>query len=389
VTEGLAVTAEDRPRPSAWTRLITQRYTDDELFTLDNINFGFIRPSDSNDWTCAYAQAQIYIEFMLKTYGDQSVPRLLAAFAENLSTTEAVEKASGVKVAQFEQGYREYVGKLVDSWGLQASTASQNIERLQEKVAEQPENADLHAALAAAHLAKGELPLARKHAVQAAKLSPKQPTAALVLATLARSQDPQQAMRIAQSAFDPKSPHEGLLLLLADLKLAEKENVLAEKLLLLGKKRFPSLDQWNQRLAKLYAQQKDATKLEPVLVELSQVQEDDASIPAKLAEFALARQDFAATERWSKAALQINVRHGPSHARLAQSLAASGKDQAALMEWEAAAATDDKQPPWQLELAKALLKAGKRERAKTILEKLADTSPDLPGLVEAAEELRK
>ena len=86
-------------------------------------------------------------------------------------------------VAQFERGYREYIGKLVDSWGLQASTASQNVERLKSKLAADPENADLHAALAAAHLAKGELPLARKHAMQAAKLSSKQPTAALVLAT--------------------------------------------------------------------------------------------------------------------------------------------------------------------------------------------------------------
>jgi hypothetical protein len=389
VTEGLAVTAEDRPRPSAWTRLITQRYLDDELFTLDDINFGFIRPSDSNDWTCAYAQAQIYIEFMLKTYGEESVPKLLAAFADNLSTTQAVEKASGVNVEQFEQGYEEYVGKLVESWGLQASTASQNIERLQAKLTDDAKSPDLLAALAAAHLAKGELPLARKYAAQAARLSPKQPTAALVLATLARSQDPQEATRIAQSALNPQSPHEGLLLLLADLKLAEKENVLAEKLLLLGKKRFASLDQWNQRLAKIYAAQRDAAKLEPVLIELSQMQEDDASIPAKLAEFALARQDRAATERWSKAALQINVRHAASHARLAQALEASGKREAALPEWEAAVELDEKQPQWQLELAKALLKAGERERAKDILEKLAETSPALPGLVEAAEELRK
>lgn len=389
VTEGLAVTAEDRPRPSAWTRLITQRYLDDELFTLDNINFGFIRPSDSNDWTCAYAQAQIYIEFMLKTFGEESVPKLLAAFADNLSTNQAVEKASGVGVEQFEQGYREYVARLVESWGLQASTAPQNVERLKTALVADPDNADIHAALAAAHLAKGELPLARKHANQAAKIDPKQPTAALVLATLARSQDAAEATRIAQSALNPQTPHEGLLLLLADLKLAEEENVLAEKLLLLGRKRFPSLDQWNQRLAKLYATQKDAAKLEPVLVELSQVQEDDASIPARLAEFALARQDWAATERWSKAALQIDVRHATSHARLAQALASSGKDDLALLEWEAAVELDEKQPLWQLELAKALLKAGERERAKDILEKLADTSPELPGLVEAAQELRK
>jgi predicted Zn-dependent protease len=388
VTEGLAVTAEDRPRPSAWTRLLTQRYADDELFTLDNINFGFIRPSDSNDWTCAYAQAELYIEFMTKTYGDESVPKLLTAFADNLSTRDAVEHASGVKVEEFEQGYRAYVGMLVDSWGLRASTASQNIDRLKTQLAADPQNADVQAALAAAHLAKGELPLARKHATQAVKLAPKQATAALVLATLARAQDPAEATRIAQAALDPQSPHEGLLLLLADLKLAEKQNALAEKLLLLGKRRFPSLDQWDQRLARLYATQKDAAKLEPVLVELFAMQEDDASLPAKLAEFALARKDFVSVEHWSRAALQIDVRHAAAHARLAAALLAADKPAAALLEWEAAVENDDKHPEWKLELARLLIKSGDRERAQGILEKLVETSPGLPGLVEAAQELR-
>lgn len=390
VTEGLAVSAEDRPRPSQWTRLLTQRYGDDALFTLDDINFGFIRPSNSNDWTCAYAQAELYIEFMTKTYGDESVPKLLKAFADNLSTHDAVERASGVKVAEFEQGYRDYLGQLVEYWGLQASTPSQDIEALRARLKAEPDNADLHAALAAAHLAKSELPLARKHATQSARLVPKQATAAYVLATLARaSQDDAGAERMALAALDLQSPHEGLLLLLADLKLADKQDAVGEKLLLLGKKKFPSLDQWNQRLARLYAKRKNSAQLEPVLIELAATQEDDASLPAKLAELALARDDFAAAERWSRATLQIDVRHAASHARLAQALAAAGKSDAALPEWEAAVQLDDQQPAWKLELAKALLKSGERERAEAILEKLADTSPSLPGLVEAAEELRK
>jgi FimV-like protein len=325
---------------------------------------------------------------MLKKYGDDSVPKLLAAFADNLSTNQAVEKASGVSVEQFEQGYREYVAGLVESWGLQASTAPQNVERLKTALVADSDNADIHAALAAAHLAKGELPLARKHANQAAKIDSRQPTAALVLATLARPQDPVEATRIAQSAFHPQSPHEGLLLLLADLKLTEKENMLAEKLLLLGKKRFPSLDQWNQRLAKLYAAQKDAAKLEPVLMELFATQEDDSSLPAKLAEFAAARQDTEAVERWSRATLQIDVKHAASHARLAAALDAADKPAEAIAEWEAAVENDDKHPEWQLELAKLLIKSGDRERARGILEELVETSPALPGLVEVAQELR-
>jgi len=389
VTEGLAVTAEDRPRPSQWTRLLTQRYNDGDLFTLDNINFGFIRPSNSNDWTLAYAQAQLYIDFMTSRYGNDSVPRLLRAFEANASAQQAVEQATGAPAAEFEKGYRRYVGNLVDSWGLSASTSSRDIDRLEQEWKAEPDNPDRLTALAAAHFAKSELAPARKYANQAVRLAPRQPTAAYVLASLAlASQDQAGAERIAKAALDPSSPHEGLLLLLVDLKLADDENAFAEKLLLLGKKHFTSLDQWNVRLARLYAKAKNDAKLEPVLIELVATQEDDPSLPAKLAELAVARKDDAAVEHWSKATLQIDVRHAASHARLAQVLQSQEKAEKALTEWEAAVELDDKQPAWKLELARLLIKSGNRDRAKAILEDLVEFSPNLPGLVEAAQELR-
>ncbi len=389
VTEGLAVRAEELPRPGDWVRLITQRYRDGELYTLENINFGFIRPSNSNDWTAAYAQAELTIEYM-EQLNAQSVQRLLLAYERNLSTPEAIEAATGITAEEFERGFREHLGELVATWGLTTSTPSQQIERLQREAAAQPENADRVAELAAAYLASGALPQAKKYATTATKLNPKQSTAAFVLATLAaRSGETAVAESIAQRAFKPAEPHEGLLLLLAGLKLAEGETVLGEKLLLLGKKQFPALEQWNLHLAKLYAKQKNNEKLEPVLVELAGPQHNDASITARLAELALAREDFAAAERWSKATLQIDIRHAPSHAQLARQHTARKEFPAALAEWEAAVAADEKQeqPAWRLELARLLIQSGQRERATAILEQLVKTSPNLPGLVEAAQEL--
>jgi cellulose synthase operon protein C len=389
VTEGLAVTAEDRPRPDAWIRLLTRRYKDDALYTLDDINFGFIRPSSSDDWTAAYAQAQIYIEYLATKHGEESIAKLLAAYAENRSTAEAIERASGVSVEEFERGFREHLAGLVNSWGLLSSVASEDIARLNKRLAQSPEDPQILADLSAAHLAKGELPLARKHATQAARLSPRQATASYVLASLAlMGNDSALAERVAQAALDPADPYEGLLLLLAEIKLANKQREVAEKLLLLGKRRFPALDQWNVRLARLYAQTGDDARLEPILTELIETQEDDASIRAKLMELAKERNDLAAARRWAIATLQVDVRHAAAHATLAVDHAARDEHALALAEWEAAAAADPEQPQWQLELALALLRTGQRERARKILEALADSSPALPGLVEAAEKLR-
>jgi predicted Zn-dependent protease len=389
VTEGLAVSEEKRPRPASWIRLLTRRYKDDALFTLDDINFGFIRPSNSDDWTVAYAQAELYIEYLTEEYGDLSVAKLLLGFAQGYSTPEAVERASGVSIKEFERGYRDYVAKQIESWGLLNSTASTDIERLAKQVENEPGNPRRLAELAAAHFAKDELPLARKYATQAARLAPREPMAAYVLASLAlKADDRNTAENTALAAFDAKAPHEGLVLLLAELQLARKQNAIGEKLLLLGKKHFPTLDQWNIRLARLYAKAKNEAKLEPILIELAATQEDDIATPAKLTELALGRNDLPAAKHWAKETLRIDVRHGAAHAALAQAYAQQKKPGAALAEWEAAVQGNDPQPEWNLALARLLIQQGQKERAKTILESLIETSPNLPGLVEAAQELR-
>jgi tetratricopeptide (TPR) repeat protein len=203
------------------------------------------------------------------------------------------------------------------------------------------------------------------------------------------SKDMASAERIAQGALDPASPHEALLSLLVDIKIAAKEHGIAEKLLLLGKKRFPALAHWNKRLAKLYASQRDNQRLEPVLIELVATEEDDPSIPAKLADLAVARKDTVAVERWSKATLQIDVNHAPSHARLAEVFTAKDKLPAAIREWQAAVRANDKEAAWKLSLARLLLRTGEREQAEALLEDLVETAPGLPGLVEATQELRQ
>jgi predicted Zn-dependent protease len=389
VTEGLAVGAEDRPHPDAWLRLITRRYKDGTLYTLDEINFGFIRPSNSDDWTAAYAQAELYLEYLSQQHGPESIAQLLAAFAKNRSTHDAVQDAAGVPVEEFERGYREFLASEVKRWGLLDSTPSGDLERCKQRVAKNPEDPVALAELAAAHFDQRELPLARQYATRAAALAPRQPMAAYVLASLARATDDVPlAERTAQGALDLRAPQEGLLLLLAEIKLADKQYPIAEKLLLLGKKRFPELDQWNVRLARLYGATKADDRLAPILAELVTTQEDSVAAPAKLVSLALERDDDDDAERWAVATLRIDVRHAAAHAALAQVYARREKFDAALAEWEWAVRYNDKHPEWKLQLARALIKQGHRERAAGLLESLLETSPNLPGLVEAAQELR-
>src|SRR5439155_20097120 len=89
LTEGLAVHLEDQPRPHKWTALLASRAGSNELFNLDTLTLGFIRPQSSDDGTLAYCQAELYVEYLLATYGADAVAKLLAAYAERCTTSEA------------------------------------------------------------------------------------------------------------------------------------------------------------------------------------------------------------------------------------------------------------------------------------------------------------
>lgn len=112
-TEALAVEVEDHPRPQEWNELLVKRVPKGELFNLDTINLGFVRPASSADWQLAYCQSQLYAQYMARQYGDDAPAKMLAAFADNLDTRAALRRSFGVEQAAFEEGYLAYLKEIV------------------------------------------------------------------------------------------------------------------------------------------------------------------------------------------------------------------------------------------------------------------------------------
>src|SRR5262249_20713644 len=74
LTEGLAVVNEGYPRPQPWNQLLLERVPKGELYTLETIDMGFIRPKRMpDDWHMAYCQAQLYVEYAKSKYGPQAI----------------------------------------------------------------------------------------------------------------------------------------------------------------------------------------------------------------------------------------------------------------------------------------------------------------------------
>lgn len=114
-TEALAVEVEDHPRPPEWNKLLAERVPKGDLFNLENINLGFVRPKSPDDWQMAYCQAQLYAQYMLKTYGDDALAKMLSAYSDNLDTRGALERTFGVKQEAFEEGYLESLRQIAAS----------------------------------------------------------------------------------------------------------------------------------------------------------------------------------------------------------------------------------------------------------------------------------
>ena len=137
-TEGLAVWSENCPCPQAWNELLVERSAKGDLFNLDTLNFGFTRPQSGGDWNLAYCQAKLYVEYMLATQPvvvrpsrlhqaagetpapqqnagetpapqEESLRKMLFAYAEGLDTPAAIRRVFGVSQAKFERGYAEFL----------------------------------------------------------------------------------------------------------------------------------------------------------------------------------------------------------------------------------------------------------------------------------------
>ncbi|HEX5106412.1 MAG TPA: tetratricopeptide repeat protein, partial [Pirellulaceae bacterium] len=116
-TEGLAVHLESQPRPRAWAELLARRSRAGTLFTLDDVTLGFVRPKNGEDWTLAYCQSELYIEHLIEKYGQDAPGKMLAAYARQQSTSQALEQLFGVPQARFEADYRQKIERTIAAAG--------------------------------------------------------------------------------------------------------------------------------------------------------------------------------------------------------------------------------------------------------------------------------
>jgi tetratricopeptide (TPR) repeat protein len=306
-TEGLAVANEGYPMPSEWNHLLRDRLASGDLFNLDTINLGFIRPASGEDWQLAYLQSLQYVEYLKKAHGKERIGELLKAYADGLTTDAAITKCCKVSKDVFEKGYRQHLEDLAKKLTGKPPRPVLSFKELETAVAKEPDNADLTAELAERHLLMGDRPAARKLAEKAAAKQANNPLAACVLARLAETEDRSKAIAILESALVPAEADVRVLQLLGDLRLESKQYDAAARVLELGRQAEPYESKWLIGLAKVYRATNNSEKLIGVLIDLLPRTADDLESRRLLAQMSAKAGRHAEAERYAREALEIDV----------------------------------------------------------------------------------
>jgi predicted Zn-dependent protease len=387
-TEALAVRNENAPRPQPWNELLRRRVPAGETFHLDDINLGFIRPQSGDDWNMAYCQAELYAEHMVNTYGDDALAKMLSAYADNLDTRAALQRSFGVEQEAFESSYREFLGQVVADLAAGAPQEELTFAQLQQAYDADPENADLAARLAAAHLARRAYPQARKLAEAAQQRSPGLPRAGYVLARVHLVVgETEEAIAELTACLDERAPDADVLSLLASLRLKGGDAAEAARLYELAAAKWPLESRWHKGLARVYLTAGDDAKLAPVLARLAEMDVDDATVRKKLLQLSLAAGDFAAAIGWAKQSLHADVLDPDVHRMYAEALVGGGRPAEAIEEYEATIQMRPRDNALRLALARACVAAGDKEQARTVLTELLEREAEYPGAAQLLDEL--
>ena len=392
-TEALAVQSEGYPRPRIWDELLAQRVPKGELFDLDSINLGFIRPASSLDWQMAYCQAQLYAQYMLATYGEDALAKMLAAYTDNLDTRAALKRCFDVEQQAFEAGYREYLGKIAAGLtvgGASPADAPMTPAQIARAQAADPENPDLMARLAQVFMARKQYPKAREWANQALAKQPGHPLATLTLARVhLLVGEESEARALLEKIAAGESPSSEALQVLASLeiKAGKFEQALAwyER----GAQRSPGDVEWMKAIARIHLKTGNEEKLAEILPRMAELDPDDFTIRKKLAQMALAKGDFAAASKWAARAIEIDVMDAEIHVFWGAALVGAGDPQGAIEEYQAAVQLAPADNAARFALASACALAGDKAQARAALDELLKRDPKYPGADLLLESLAK
>jgi tetratricopeptide (TPR) repeat protein len=131
MTEGLAVLEEDVPMRWEWVPMLYRAVTKDEMFTMENLTWGFVRPKRPSDRSLAYAQSFWICKYIDEKYGRDAILAMLREFRAGAAQEDVFPKILGQSLSEFTNEFNAWAKSQVATWGYDEET-SQKYSELRE-----------------------------------------------------------------------------------------------------------------------------------------------------------------------------------------------------------------------------------------------------------------
>jgi predicted Zn-dependent protease len=318
----------------------------------------------------AYCQAQLYAQYMLATYGDDALAKMLAAYGDYLDTQAALARSFGVGQEEFEKGYLEFVEGIVDELPSPSGGEEKSLSDLVRAHEAAPENVEIASELAAAHLDRKAYADARRLVDKVLAENPRHELAVYVRARLhLLVGETEEAVALLQGAAEAESLSEPRLVnVLGALWLRDRQFDKAIAMYKRLAEEQPANREWTKSLVRAFLLAGDEDELAPLLEKLAAWDPDDATVRKKLARMAKERGDHRGVLQWAGEVLHVDVADLEAHRLLAEAHAAVHDDRMAADECEAALSLAPDDAELWLALAQARVRLGEPDKARRAVE---------------------
>ncbi len=375
-TEGLAVYQEDSPRSFDWADLLTEAMRRDQLFTLESIDWGFIRPKRSSDRQMAYAQSEWMVEFIIDRFGYDIIQKMLKRYRDGATQAQVLRDLFQLELSDFDKAFALWSREEVAKWHCAFDlTPREDVIELRQKADSKEASADMIAQLARAEFDAAEFDRAEAATRRALNLEPDQRAALEVLVRLfgylisdasgdGKQKREEEALPYIDRLLRLDETNRAALKLRALIALRRKELGFAresfERL-----QRVCAMDPASYRgLAGIYLEQGDDERALPQLIELARIDQADSAIPQRVADIIRKKGNLNEAAYWYRQAIFINPFDSGLHESLAATFTQASDYRAALREYAMLTKLEPTKAAYFESAAVAALKSGDRDTAQ-------------------------
>jgi cellulose synthase operon protein C len=296
-TEACAVFQQPDKRNYMFVQMLVDATRTGHLFSVKELDWGFIRPQRAGDRSLAYAQSEWEMEYIIETKGYDTVVKMLKAFGDGMTQPDVFEKIVGAKEKDFDENFRKWAHTTVKKWGFNPDPPP-DLAKAAKEAKDKPADPVALATYAVALYYRNDFKQAEEQAKKALEKDPKNTKALGVLAVAqANRKAYNEAIETANklesidhtTSFAPK--------VLAQCHIARKNWAEAIPALELLQERQP-LDSFSyEQLATIYTQLGQPEKALPNLIHLHRHTMKDPKYARQIAEIyrAMDQNDLALT----------------------------------------------------------------------------------------------